>query len=71
MNRKKNRDSFAKTPVHAWVSRVGLLSRERAVAWAVLVRAHELLWWAEPRREMGRAVEFIFQLSSELQMFIQ
>ena len=71
VNRKKNGDSFAKTPARAWVSRVGPLSRERAIAWAVLARAHGLLWWAESHRELGRAVEFIFQLSSELQTFIQ
>ena len=59
-NRKKNGDSFAKTPARAWVSRVGPLSRERAIVWAALAHARGSLWWAEPRCELGRAVEFIF-----------
>ena len=70
-NRKKNGDSFAKTLAARGSPCVGPRSRERAAAWAALVRARESLWWAEPRRELGHVVEFIFQLSSELQMFIQ
>ena len=60
-NRKKNEDSFAKTPARAWVFRVGPLSREWVVAWAALVCAHALLWWAEPLRESGCAVEYVFK----------
>ena len=70
VNRKKNGDSFAKTSARAWVSRVGPLSREWAVVWAALACGRGSLWWAEPHRELGRAVEFIFQLSSELETFI-
>ena len=56
MNRKKDGDSFAKTLARAWVSRVGPLSREQAIAWAILARTRGSLWWAEPRCELGRAV---------------
>ena len=55
-NRKKNGDSFAKTPARAWVSRVGPLSRERAIVWAALAHARGSLWWTEPRCELGRVV---------------
>ena len=56
VNRKKNGDSFAKTPARVWVSRVGSLSREHVVTWAARARERGSLWWAEPRCELGRAV---------------
>ena len=59
MNRRKNEDSFAKAPAAHGSSRAGPLSRARAAAWDALVHVRGSLWWAEPRRELGRTVEFI------------
>ena len=57
---QKNADARVGFPCWATVARMGHTGR-----------THESLWWAMPRREQGHAVEFIFQLSSELQTFIQ
>ena len=71
VNRKENGGSLAKAPATRGSPRVGPLSREWAAAWATLVCACGSLWWAEPRRELGHTVEYIFQFSRELQRFIQ
>ena len=61
VNRRKNGDSFAKALAARGSHCVGPRSRERATTWATLVRARGSLWWAEPRRELGRAVEYVFK----------
>ena len=61
VNRRKNGDSFAKVLAARGSHCVGPRSREWATTWATLVRARGSLWWAEPRRELGHVVEYIFK----------